>query len=321
MSGQKLVVVGLGHVGSYVLADAIKSGLFAEIGTIDVEKDVAAGEALDQAHATGLPYMNNVRLTTGDYDQCKDADIIIVAAAVSSLPRSEKEKMPDRTLLTEAGAQTTRQIMNEISKVTQDAVIIFISNSADTLVHIAQTEFDYPVNKVFGTGTMLDSSRLRYIIGKHYNIDPKSVQGYMMGEHGGTAFPVLSRVTVGGVWFDELPNYFNADTDLFDPEEIREKIVASAYDVFNLKGWTNAGVAQASISMARAILLNEHSIFPAAVLVEGEYGYTDVTFSMPVVLGREGVIRKVPVTLNEWELEKLEESMKFIKKTIASTKK
>lgn len=320
VSGQKLVVIGVGHVGSYVLADAMKSGLFAEIGTIDVETDRAAGEALDQAHVTGLPYVNNVNLTTGGYEQCKDADIIIVAAAATKLPRSEENKMPDRTLLTDAGAQTTRQIMEEVSNVTKDAVIIFISNPADTLAYIAQTEFDYPVNKVFGTGTMLDSSRLRYIIGNHYKVDPKSVQGYMMGEHGGTAFPVLSRVTVGGVRFDELANYFKADTDLFDPEEIRKKVVESAYDVFNLKGWTNAGVAQASIAMARAVLLDEHSVFPAAVLVEGEYGYNDVTFSMPVVLGREGIVRKVPVTLNEWELQKLDESVQFIKETIASTR-
>lgn len=320
MSGQKLVVVGVGHVGSYVLADAMKSGLFAEIGTIDVETDVAAGEALDQAHVTGLPYVNNVKVTSGGYEQCREADIIIVAAAATKLPRSEENKMPDRTLLTEAGAQTTRQIMKDISKVTKEAVIIFISNPADTLAHIAQTEFDYPVNKVFGTGTMLDSSRLRYLIGEHYQVDPKSVEGYMMGEHGSTAFPVLSRVTVGGIKFDELSDYFEAESELFDPEEIREKVVAAAYDVFNLKGWTNAGVAQAAIAMARAVLLDEHTIFPAAVLVEGEYGYHDVTFSIPVILGREGVVKKIPVTLNEWELQKLDESVGFIKETIASTK-
>lgn len=322
MHKNKLVVVGVGHVGSYVLADAMKTGLFAEIGVIDILENVAYGEALDQAQATALTYMNNVDVKSGGYEQCADADVIIVAAGPSILPDPEDPKgEPDRTLLTKTNSGVIRQVMEGITKYTKEAIVILITNPLDTMVYIAENEFDYPAGRVFGTGTMLDSARLRKLIADTYQVDPKSVTGYMMGEHGSTAFPVLSHVNVSGIPFEELDQYFEAKSDIKDPETVKAAVISAAYHVFNGKGWTNAGVAQAAVTMAKAVLLDERSVYPASTTLRGQYGHNgDVAFSMPCVIGREGILKQLPVTLNEWERSKMEESIAFIQTAMSDAK-
>lgn len=322
MNKNKLVVIGVGHVGSYVLADAMKIGLFAEIGVIDILENVAYGEALDQAQATALTYMNNVDVKSGGYEQCADADVIIVAAGPSIIPDpNDPEGEPDRTLLTKTNCEVIREVMTGITKYTKEAIIILITNPLDTMVYIAENEFDYPVGRVFGTGTMLDSARLRKLVADTYRIDPKSVTGYMMGEHGGTAFPVLSHVNISGIPFTELDKYFEGAADIQDPEVVKSSIISAAYNVFNGKGWTNAGVAQAAVTMAKAVLLDERSVYPASTTLRGQYGHDgDVALSMPCIIGREGILKQLPINLNDWEIQKLEKSIEFIQATMRDAK-
>lgn len=322
MHKNKLVVVGVGHVGSYVLADAMKTGLFAEIGVIDILENIAYGEALDQAQATALTYMNNVDVTSGGYEKCADADVIIVAAGPSVMPDPNNPKgEPDRTLLTKVNCEVIREVMTGITKYTKEAIVILITNPLDTMVYIAENEFGYPVGRVFGTGTMLDSARLRKLVADTYQIDPKSVTGYMMGEHGSTAFPVLSHVNVSGIPFTELNQYFETITDIQNPEVVKSSIVRAAYRVLNGKSWTNAGVAQSAITMAKAILLDEKSIYPASTTLHNQYGHdSDVALSMPCIIGREGILKQLPIKLNKWETQKLEESIAFIQATMRDAK-
>ncbi|MDF3003728.1 MAG: lactate dehydrogenase [Oscillospiraceae bacterium] len=322
MHRNKLVVVGVGHVGSYVLADAMKTGLFAEIGVVDILENVAFGEALDQAQATALTYMNNVDVKSGGYEQCADADVIIVAAGPSIVPNPNDPKgEPDRTLLTTTNCEVIRQVMSGITKYTKEAIIILITNPLDTMVYIAENEFGYPAGRVFGTGTMLDSARLRKLVADTYRIDPKSVTGYMMGEHGGTAFPVLSHLNVSGIPFRELDHYFEATQDIKSPERVKSLVVSAAYNVLNGKGWTNAGVAQSAITMAKAVLLDERSVYPASTTLRGQYGHDgDVALSMPCIIGREGILKQIPVKLNDWEADKLKASISFIQATMRDAK-
>lgn len=313
MKTHKLVLVGVGHVGSYVLADAMKTGLFGKISLIDIDKGVARGEMLDQFHATALTYMNNVEVVDGGYEECADADIIVIAAGASALkdPANPNAKV-DRTILTPINAAVIRQVMTGITEYTRDAVVILITNPLDTMVYIAASEFDYPAGKVFGTGTMLDSARLRKLIADDYKVDPKSVTAYMMGEHGFTAFPVLSKANIAGVPYGDLPTLF-PDKPNRSADELKDAVVASAYDVLNSKGWTNAGVAQAAITMAKAVLLDEKSVLPACTILQGEYGYDgNVALSMPCIIGINGVERRLPVALNDYEQLRLSESAAYI---------
>ncbi len=322
MHKNKLVVVGVGHVGSYVLADAMKTGLFAEIGLIDILDNVALGEALDQAQATALTYMNNVSVKSGGYEQCADADVIIVAAGPSVIPDPNDPKgEPNRTLLTSINCEVIREVMAGITKYTTEAIVILITNPLDTMVYIAENEFGYPAGRVFGTGTMLDSARLRKIVADACNIDPKSVTGYMMGEHGITAFPALSHMNVAGIPYDKLGQYFENTEEIRDPENVKKLVVSAAYSVLNGKGWTNAGVSQAAITMAKAVLLDERSVYPACTTLRGQYGHDgDVALSMPCIIGREGILKQLPVELNEWETQKLQETIAYIQSTMKDAK-
>lgn len=307
----KLAVVGAGHVGSYVLADAMKMGLFSEIVVIDQNKDVAYGEALDQAHATALPYMTNIDVYAGDYEDVKDADVIIVSAGPSIIT-TEENKTPDRALLAEENAKNIREVMRGITQYTKEAIVILITNPLDTMVYIAENEFDYPQGRIFGTGTMLDSARLRHVIASNYNIDPKSVTGYMMGEHGMTAFPVFSRLNIQGFGEKDIDTHFKGKESL-NRKTFGQKVVNAAYDVLNGKGWTNAGVAQAAMILAKSVLLDERSVYPVCTTLRGQYGYDgDVALSMPCIIGKNGVEQQLEIGLDDEEMTLLHESAAYI---------
>ncbi|MEH7345564.1 L-lactate dehydrogenase [Bacillus sp. JJ1532] len=319
MKKNKLVIVGVGHVGSYVLADAMKLGLFSEIAVIDSREEVAFGEALDQSHATALTYMSNTTVRSGDYSECADADVIICAAGPSVL-KTDEDAMPDRALLAEKNAEVIREVMTGITKYTKEAIVIMITNPLDTMVYIAENEFGYPKGRVFGTGTMLDSARLCYVVASNYNIDPKSVTGYMMGEHGHTAFPVFSRLNVKGFGEGELDQVFDGKEPL-NREKMGQQVVKEAFAVLNNKGWTNAGVAQAAITLAKAIMLDERSVYPVSTTLHGQYGYDgDVALSMPCVIGRNGVEKQLEIKLDEQETEWLHKSAKYIQDTMIVAK-
>ena len=315
MKNNKLAIVGVGHVGSYVLADAMKTDLFSEIVVIDKDKDVAFGEALDQAHATALTYMANTNVYAGDYQDVKDADVIIIAAGPSVII-TDKNAKPDRALLAEVNAKVIREVMEGITTYTKDAIIIVITNPLDTILYIAENEFGYPKGRVFGTGTMLDSARLRHAVASNYNIDPKSVTGYMMGEHGMTAFPVFSRLNVQGFGEKELDIHFEGKEAL-NREVFGQKVVDTAYDVITSKGWTNAAIAQAAITLAKAVLLDERSVYPVCTTLNGQYGYEgDVALSMPCIIGKNGVEHQLEIELDAEEMKLLHKSAQYIQETM-----
>ncbi|AKK02467.1 lactate/malate family dehydrogenase [Corynebacterium epidermidicanis] len=307
----KLVVCGVGHVGSYVLADAMKMNLFGEIITIDSEHDVAHGEALDQHQATGLHTLSSTSVRAGTYADCVGADVIIVAAGPSMIPDpNDPDAKPDRAALAPHNAQVIREVMAGITRHTRDAVIILITNPLDTMVYIAENEFDYPAGKIFGTGTMLDSARLRRIVADRLGVSPLSVEGYMLGEHGLSAFPALSHLTVAGMGPAEIERVFGVH---FDPAELATAVVNAAYEVFGSKGWTNAGVAASAVAMARAILLDERTIFPTCTTLRGEYGYDGtVALSLPTLIGAGGAQRRFELTLDEWESQALRRTVAAI---------
>lgn len=317
MRKQKLVVVGIGHVGASVLSDAMKLGLFSEIALIDIKEDVARGEALDQTHATPLNTMANTEVYAAGYEACSDADVIIVSAGASLVP-DEENPIPDRALLAETSGEVIREVMEGITSYTTEAVVILITNPLDSMVYIAENEFNYPRGKVFGTGTMLDSARLRRVIADNYDVDPKSVSGYMMGEHGLTAFPVMSRLSIQGFKEEEVDAVFNGEEKL-DRSIIQKRVVEAAYDVFNQKGWTNAGIAQAAITLARAVMLNERGVYPVSTTLRGQYGYDGtVALSMPCIVGENGIEEQLAIQLDQQEEKWLHESAAYIQEVMKS---
>lgn len=313
--GHKLGIIGVGHVGELVLSTAVHQNLYSDIVLIDIKEDKAKGEALDQTHATGFMTRSNTNIIHGSYEDLKDADVVIVSAT----HQYPKGQIPgDRQELLKDNAKIFRQIMTDLTHVTTDAVLIFISNPVDTAVHIAATEFNYPVHKVLGTGTTLDSARLKQFIGAHYNVDPKSVQAYMLGEHGYSAFPGFSQITVGGIDYQEFDALY-PEVKTLTRQQMMEHAIQTAYEVFHAKeGVTNAAVAQAGIEVARNILLNEKTIQPICSLIPKElYDLdNDIVLGLPTVVGRKGVIKHLAIPLDEIERSQLEKSIKAIQDNI-----
>ena len=313
----KLGIIGVGRVGDAVLSDAMMSGLFGEICVIDVNEDMAAGQALDQHHATALPNVTNVDVHAGGYDDLADADVIIITAGPSITAGKGGATSAARRELAATNGKIIRATMAEITRRNHDAAIIICSNPLDAVVHIASTEFDHPRGLVLGTGTGLDSARMCRVVADHLGVDPDYVRGYMIGEHGPSGFPMFSGVNVGGVGFDGLAELF--DSDPMDRDELTERINDAGTDVFNLKGWTSAGIGQSALTIARSILLDEHAVYPVCTTLHGQYGHDgDVSMSVPCVIGVKGVERILEVPLDDWEQEHLNATITAIQETIAA---
>ncbi|MEN6412338.1 MAG: L-lactate dehydrogenase [Veillonellales bacterium] len=313
MTKNKLVIVGAGHVGSAVLNCALSFNLADEIAVIDIIDEKARGEALDASHGTPFPYSTNVNIHAGDFAECKAANVIIIAAGPSIIPG---ETM-DRLILADRNVKVMKDVMTSITQYTRDAVIIMITNPLDVMAYYAGNFFDYPKNKIFGTGTTLETARFKRMIANKYHVDPKDVQGYMLGEHGNSAFPAWSLLNIAGVPSDRLDEYFQPEEPL-DREKIGSAVINVAYDVLNFKGFTSAGIAMAACRLAKAVLYNEHSILPVSTTIEGEYGLYDVALSLPCLITGDGVARRIEVPLAEDEIFQLKNSAKSISNVLRS---
>ena len=309
----KLAIIGLGHVGSAVLARAIACQLAADIVCIDIKKEVAHGEALDAVHSLSCDYVPGIHVHSGGFEECADADVIICDAGPSILPGQAM----DRLTLAKDNIAVIREVMGEVTKYTREAVFIMITNPLDITTYVAATEFGYPEGRLFGTGTTLETMRFKSIIGRHYNVDASAVQGYMLGEHGNSAFPAWSTVSIGGVPLSQLDEFYDHEGEL-NLEEIGQEVVNTAYDVVQSKGWTNTGIAMGACRLAKAVLFDEHAVCPVSMPLHGEYDLHDVALSMPSIIGRHGVEKRIPLHLPEDELELMKKSAESIQDVLRS---
>lgn len=313
--GHKLGIIGVGHVGELVLSTAVHQNLYSDIVLIDTNENKAKGEALDQTHGTGFITRSNTNIINGTYEDLEDADVIIIAAT-HQYPQGEIPA--DRQELLKDNATIFRQIMTDLIAVTKEPILIFISNPVDTAVYIAATEFGYPVHKVLGTGTTLDSARLKQFIASHYMVDPKSVQAYMLGEHGYTAFPSYSQITVGGMSYEDFDALY-PEVKPLTRQQMMEHAVQTAYEVFHAKeGVTNAAVAQAANEVARNILLDEYTIQSVCSLIPKELYQleADIVFGLPTVISKKGIVKHLAIPLDEIERSQLHQSIKAIQANI-----
>lgn len=307
----KLAIVGVGHVGSAVLNCAVSFNLAADIALIDIDQEKVLGEAMDTSHGMSYSYGPNVHIHTGGFEECSDANVIIIAAG----PSAKAGENPDRLMLAGENVKTIQEVMTSIMKFTQDAVIIMITNPLDITSYCAQNLFGYPRHKVFGTGTTLETARLKRILANKYQVAPQDVQGYILGEHGNTAFPAWSLVNIAGISSNKLDAYFHPGTPL-DTEQIAAEVINVAYDVFNFKGYTNSGIAMAACRIARAVFFNENAIFPVSTTLEGEYGLSDVSLSLPCIINAGGVKERLEVPLTESEIAKLKISAETLDRVL-----
>lgn len=302
----KIAVVGCGLVGSSVAFSLVTQGVCDEILMIDINKEKAYGEVLDLQH--GIEYLNrNIKIATGTYEDCGDANIVVITAGAP--PKAGQSRLD--TL--EMSAKIMESIVNPIMKSGFNGHFIVISNPVDIIAHYVYKLSGLPKAQVIGTGTSLDSARLKNFIGELCNVDPRSVQAYSMGEHGDSQMVPWSVVTVGGKSFYDVVRDNKERLGDVDFDALVKETTQAGWEVFNRKGTTYYGIASACVGIIKAIMYDENRIIPVSTLLEGEFGQNDVFCGVPAILNRTGVKEVVEIHMSDDELEKFAKSAEIIK--------
>ena len=310
MNMQKAVMVGCGFVGSASVFALMQSGLFSEIALIDANKEKAEGEAMDISH--GIPFARQMKIYAGDYDDVKDAGIVIVTAGANQQPGETRLDLVNKNV------GIFKKIIPEISSRGFEGILLIVANPVDILTKVAKELSGLPENRVIGSGTVLDTARLKYRLSEHLGVDSKSIHAFIIGEHGDSEIAAFSSANVSGIPlsnFCEMRGHFKHREA---EEEIAQKVKNSAYDIIQRKRATYFGVAMAVKRICEVIVRNEKAILPVSTSMHGEYGIDDVVLSMPCIVGINGIEAQVPIVLSEEEQQKLQDSSKILKEIVAS---
>ena len=247
----KIVLIGAGMVGSAILNTILSINLVGEIVVIDNNLDKAKGEALDASHTTAFAYSPNVRIRAGSYEDCADAQIIAISAGPSMKPGDVMSRLD----LAEKNIKVMNSVMASICKYTKDAVIIVVTNPVDIVTYHLQNNFGYPKDKIIGTGTLLDTARFRRILALKYLVDTKNVHGYILGEHGESAFATWSLVNISGIAAERFDEIIGSTSPL-NRDEVLSEVKTVGVDILQLKGYTSSGIAMSVSRIVKAVLLN-----------------------------------------------------------------
>ena len=302
---RKAAVIGCGFVGSATAFTLMQSRLFSELVLLDVNMEKADGEAKDIAH--GIPFAGQMKIYAGTYDDAADAAIIIITAGANQKPGET------RLDLVQKNTAIYQSIIPEIVKRDFGGILLIVSNPVDILTYVALKLSGLPENRVLGSGTVLDTARLKYALGEHLGVDSRSVHSFIIGEHGDSEIAAWSSTNVSGIPlndFCEMRGHFNHDAAM---DAIAEKVKNSAYEIISKKQATYYGIAMSVKRICECIVRNVRSILPVSAMMHGEYGIEDITLSMPAIVGIGGVETHVPIALSEEEAEKLVESAKKLK--------
>lgn len=308
---RKVVVVGAGAVGATFAYALAQSGLADEIALIDRNQGLVMGQVLDLAH--GLPFFPSVDIHPGEPRDYADAHVIVITAGAKQQPGEPRLNLLRRN------AAIIEGIVDDVVAQHSQAVILVVSNPVDVLTYVAQKRSGWPRGRVIGSGTVLDSARFRYLLGRHCGINVHNVHAYILGEHGDSEFAAWSMTHLAGMSIDE---YCPVCRKCSNWEEERAGIVKavrdSAYHIIDYKGSTYFAVGLALVRIVEAILRNQKSVLTVSTLLTGEYGLQDVSLSVPSIVSEEGVERLVEVRLAEREMEALHHSADVLREALAA---
>lgn len=304
MKEGKIVLVGTGFVGMSMAYSMLNRGGIKELVLIDINKDKTIGEEMDLSH--GLPFApQKMNIKAGEYDECKDAEIVVITAGINQKPGQS------RLELTTINAKMMKEITQNIMKSGFNGVIIVASNPVDVMTYVVAKESGLPKNKVIGSGTVLDTARLRYLMAEYLNVSSKNVHAYIMGEHGDSSFVPWDHAYVGCKKIKDVMKDNNKPME--DLRKIHEDVVNAAYEIIEKKKATYYGIGMALNRLVRAVLDDENSILTVSTYLENEYGQDDIYIGVPAIINSNGVRELVKLELNEKEQKKLDESCKLIK--------
>lgn len=305
---QKAAIIGCGFVGSSIAFSLMQQGTFSELVLIDANEKKAEGEAMDLSH--GLPYTNAMDIYAGNYDDIVDAALVIITAGANQKPDETRIDLIDRNV------EIFKQIIPEISSRNCEGILLIVSNPVDVLTYVAYKLSGFPANRVIGSGTVLDTARLKYLLGEQLRIDSRSVHAAIIGEHGDSELAIWSAANISGIPLEdfwELRGYYEHEQLM---EWIYKDVRDSAYDIIERKGATYYGIAMAVNRIAQSIIRDQHSVLPISVLMNGEYALDDVCLSIPAIVGKNGLEKTLEIPLSQKEKDALEISAMQLKEVI-----
>ena len=306
---RKIVMIGCGYVGAACCFSIMQSGLFSEMVLIDSDKSKAEGEALDISH--GVPFAKPMNIYAGSYDDIADASIIIISAGANQKAGETRLDLVSKNI------SIFKSIISEIKKRGFTGILLIVANPVDILTTVAVKLSGLPENKVLGSGTVLDTARLKYELGNHLNVDSRSVHAFIIGEHGDSEIAAWTGVNISGVplnKFCEMRGYCDHEKSML---KIAEDVKNSAYEIISRKKATYYGIAMSVKRICEAIVRDEKSILSVSSMMHGEYGIEGISLSMPAIVGRHGVETHVPIELNSVEIEKLQKSANILKSLLS----
>ena len=301
---RKVVVVGAGKVGKTFAFALTISGLASSIVLIDRDSERAEGHVMDLNH--GLSFVQPVQIFAGDYSDCKGAEMVVVTAGA---PQKKGETRLD---LVQKNTEIFKDIIPKVAEQNPDIMLI-VSNPVDILTYVALKISGYPMNRIIGSGTSLDTARFRFLLSRHCGVDPRNVHAYIIGEHGDSEVPVWSKVNIAGVPLKEHCPICNRDCSIEERQRIFEQVKKSAYEIINRKGYTNFAISLALVRVVSSIIRDENSVLTVSSLIDDYYGIKDVCLSIPVILNKNGIFKHIYVKLDDTESHRLRVSAESLK--------
>ena len=309
---QKVVLIGTGFVGMSFAYALLNQNVCNELALIDVNRDKARGEAMDLNH--GLAFSGaNMRIYEADYDTCRDADIVVICAGVSQKPGE------DRPALLQRNTAVFKSIVDPVVASGFSGIFLVATNPVDVMTHVVKTLSGFDSHRVIGTGTTLDTARLRFLLGEYFNIDPKNVHAYVIGEHGESEFGPWSQAMVGTKSVSRIVNDYGDRFKKTDMDEIGAKVKNAAQEIIAAKQSTYYGIGMALVRITKAIFGNENSILTVSSYLDGEYGQNNVYAGVPCVVGRNGVLGQLTLELTDEELSKMQNSCDILRQYYKET--
>lgn len=298
-------LIGTGMVGTSFAYALMQHGMANELVLIDADARRAEGEMMDLNH--GMPFVRPMRIIAGDYADLADADVVVICAGVGQRPGQTRLEL----LQTNAGI--FHDIVPKITAVNQEAILVVASNPVDILTQIAAQIVGVDRKRVLGSGTTLDTARLRYMLGMHYGVDPRSVHAYVVGEHGDSELALWSLANIAGI---RLTDFVGANGQGYDQaalDRIFEQTRNAAYEIIQRKRATYYAIGLGLLSIVEAVLRNQHTVMTVSSPLSGQYGVKDISISMPAIVGRRGVEEVLNLPLSASELEAFQKSAQTLK--------
>jgi L-lactate dehydrogenase len=306
----KVAVVGVGSVGASFAYSLMIHGLVSEISLIDVNAEKAMGEAMDLEH--GLPFVQPARINAGGYGECADADIVVIAAGAAQKPGES------RLNLVERNAAIFKQVIPKIKEHNDHCILLIATNPVDIMTYVSLKLSGFPPNRVIGSGTILDTSRLRSLMGEKFGIDPRNVHAYIIGEHGDSEVPVWSAASIAGVNLKEYCPVCGMKYDEQYLDGIFEQVKNAAYKIIDLKGATYYAIGLGLTRIVESIIRDENSVLTVSSLLQDYYGVSDVCLSVPSIVNKDGVAQTIKLPLEDAEIKMFQKSAAIMKKLIQS---